>query len=66
MGGEKFDMARVDLQKQITESDTISKTSLVKVINGIPTMIASSSHDGYPIVAGDTVTSTWIIIRPSR
>jgi len=64
--GEKFEIIRVDVQKMITESDTISKTALATIVDDRPTVMAYSDHDGYPIVLGDTVTSSWVIIRPTR
>ena len=65
-GGQQFEIIKIDLQNQITESDTISKTALATVVDGKQIIMAYSDHDGYPIVLGDTVTSSWVIIRPAR
>lgn len=64
--GQQFEIIRIDLQNQITESDTISKTALATIVEGRQIIMAYSDHDGYPIVFGDTVTSSWVIIRPAR
>ena len=64
--GQQFEMIKIDLQNQITESNTISKTALATVVDGKQIIMAYSDHDGYPIVSGDTVTSSWVIIRPAR
>ncbi|MGI0008924.1 MAG: hypothetical protein ACRD92_04815 [Nitrosopumilaceae archaeon] len=64
--GQQFEIIKIDLQNQITESNTISKTALATVADGRQIIMAYSDHDGYPIVFGDTVTSSWVIIRPAR
>ncbi|MGI0082466.1 MAG: hypothetical protein ACREAG_04095 [Nitrosopumilaceae archaeon] len=65
-GKQDFELIQVDVEKQVEESDVISKTVLGTMENDIPVLLAVSDHDGYPIASGDTVTSIWTVIRPAR
>lgn len=64
--GQNYDLIQLDVEKNITEPNVISKTALGTVVNNKQVVMAYSDHDGYPIVPGDTVTSVWTIIRPSH
>ena len=63
--GQSYELIQLDVQKEITEPDVISKTTLATVVDDKPILTVYSDHDGYPIVPGDTVTSIWTIIRSS-
>lgn len=64
--GQNYDLIQLDVQKNISEPNVISKTALGTVVNSKQVVMAYSDHDGYSLVPGDTVTSVWTIIRPSK
>jgi len=45
---------------------TSSKTTLGDVVEGKYVIYAVADHDGYPVIPGDTLTTTWTAIRLSR
>jgi len=47
-------------------STTSSKTTLGDMVEGKYVIYAVADHDGYPIIPGDTLTTTWTAIRLSR
>ena len=64
--GQNYDLFQLDVQKNISEPNVISKTALGSVVNNKQVAMAYSDHDGYSLVPGDMVTSVWTIIRPSQ
>jgi len=45
---------------------TSSKTTLGDMVEGKYVIYAVADHDGYPVIPGDTLTTTWTAIRLSR
>jgi len=48
------------------KSTTSSKTTLGDIVEGRHVVYAVADHDGYPVIPGDTLKTTWTAIRPSR
>ena len=49
------------------ERSTFSaKTTLGSIEEGIRVTYAIADHDGYPVIPGDTLKTTWTAIRPSH
>ena len=63
---EKFEVITIQGTIKYDRSTTSSKTTLGDVVEGKYVIYAIADHDGYPIVAGDTLKTTWIAIRPAR
>jgi hypothetical protein len=64
--GKSYDLIHLEFPQNISGYDVVSKTAFGIVVDNKQVMIAYSDHDGYPLVAGDTVTSIWTIVRPSH
>jgi hypothetical protein len=64
--GQNFELVRIDIKTQITQPDVISKTALGTLVDEKQTVIVYFDHNGFPVVEGDTITSTWTVIRPAR
>lgn len=62
--GKKYVL--VQRMQQITyDSDSvIASTSLHDSFEGKTILLARFVHDGYPIIAGDELTSIWTFLRP--
>ena len=43
-----------------------AKTTLGDIEEGRHVVYAVADHDGYPVIPGDTLKTTWTAIRPSR
>lgn len=64
--GQNYDLIHLEFPEKISEYAVKSKTAFGIVAGSQQVMIAYSDHDGYPVVSGDTITSIWTVIRPSR
>lgn len=64
--GKSYDLIHLEFSQKYDGHYVISKTAFGFVEENKEIMIAYSDHDGIPIVSGDTLTSTWTIIRPSH
>lgn len=42
----------------------VSKNVILNNLGGSSQVLVEADHDGYPVVTGDKVTTTWTIIRP--
>lgn len=63
--GHNFDAIQIKTQNKIQTSDVISTSILAIEANGKYKLLAFSGHNGFPVVRGDTVTTTWLFIRQS-
>ena len=53
------------VQSQSFDSEgLVASTILSDNVNGKSTVLARFTHDGYPVISGDTLDSMWIFIRP--
>lgn len=64
--GQNYDLYQIPIVSHITSDTIVSKTGLGTVTDGKPILFAFYGHDGYPIVRGDTLTVTWIVLRPAH
>ena len=52
-------------QSNLFDSDgVIASTILSDTVDGKSILLARFAHDGYPVIPGDTLESTWTFIRP--
>jgi len=58
----------ITIQGTITydRSTFSAKTTLGDIEGGRHIIYAIADHDGYPVIPGDTLKTTWTAIRPSR
>lgn len=58
----------ITIQGTITydRSTFSAKTTLGDIEEGRHVIYAIADHDGYPVIPGDTLKTTWTAIRPSR
>jgi hypothetical protein len=45
-------------------TDLVASTILAKTVDDKSVLLARFAHDGYPVIAGDTLQSMWTFIRP--
>lgn len=63
-GDQKFEVIKVN-DTVVHTSATIVSENMISSTNGQHSeVLATVSHDGYPVVKGDRVTAYWTIIRP--
>ena len=62
----KYEVITTQVTIKYDRPTTSSKTTLGDVVEGKYVIYAVADHDGYPIIPGDTLTTTWTAIRLSR
>lgn len=65
INGQKFELIKAS-PTVLHNSSTIVSQNLISVSDGKQShVLVFASHDGYPVVSGDRVTTYWTIIRPA-
>jgi len=61
-----FDIITIQGTIKYDASTFSAKTTLGGIEEGRHVVYAVADHDGYPVIPGDTLKTTWTAIRPSR
>ena len=62
--GKKYEMIK-GIGVFVHQAPTVVSESIISSTQGSSSQtLAWANHDGYPVVPGDRVTTTWTIIRP--
>jgi len=61
-----FDVMTIQGTIKYDVSTFSAKTTLGGMEEGKRVIYAIADHDGYPVIPGDTLKTTWTAIRPSR
>jgi len=61
----KYEVITTQVTIKYDRSTTSSKTTFGDVVEGKYVIYAVADHDGYPVIPGDTLTTTWTAIRLS-
>ena len=59
-----FEVITIQATIKYDRSTSSAKTTLGDVVEGKYVIYAVADHDGYPVVPGDTLKTTWTAIRP--
>lgn len=63
--GKKYEMIK-GVGVYVHKTPTVVSKSIISNTQGsLSQMLIWADHDGYPVIAGDKVTTTWTIIRPA-
>jgi len=61
-----FEVITIQGTIKYERSTSSAKTTLGDVVEGKYVVYAVADHDGYPVIPGDTLKTTWTAIRPSH
>jgi len=61
-----FEVITIQGTIKYERSTSSAKTTLGGIEEGRHVVYAIADHDGYPVIPGDTLKTTWTAIRPSR
>ncbi len=59
-----FEVITIQATIKYDRSTSSAKTTLGDVVDGKYVIYAVADHDGYPVMPGDTLKTTWTAIRP--
>jgi len=63
IAGKDYQLIRRERTLTFDSNNVIGTTSLSANIDGKTKLLALFAHDGYPVVAGDELTSIWTFLR---
>ncbi len=64
IGGKQYEMIKGVGTTMHPFPTVVSKNIIAIKINDLSETLVYADHNGYPVVAGDKVVTTWTIIRP--